>query len=152
MDDVIVGAVLFPGLDGLLVQDIALVEDEVRVVARACDPEATCPACGARSNRVHSGYERRLADAAVGGRRVALRLQVRRFRCATTGCPRTTFVEQVAGLTFRHGRRSARLHANLQAIALMLAGRAGSRLAGALDASVSRSTLMGLRTWRGWCP
>jgi hypothetical protein len=44
-------------------------------------------------------------------------------------------VEQVDGLTFRYGRRSTRLHANLLAIALMLAGRAGARLAEALDTS-----------------
>jgi hypothetical protein len=55
-----------------------------------------------------------------------------------------TSVEQVVGLTFRHGRRSARLHEALQAIGLMLAGRAGARLAGALDTAVSRSPLLRL--------
>ncbi|GAB2779443.1 ISL3 family transposase [Streptomyces chlorus] len=144
MSDVIVEDVLFPDLDGLLVQDVQLVGDEVQVAARTCATGAGCPTCGALSLRVHSGYERRLTDAAVGGRRVVVRLRVRRFRCATAWCPRTTFVEQVAGLTFRHGRRSARLHTNLQAIALMLAGRAGARLAKALDTSVSRSTLLRL--------
>jgi transposase len=144
MGDVIVEEMLFPDLEGLLVQDVELVGGEVRVMARACASGAGCPTCGALSLRVHSTYERRLVDAAVGGRRVVLRLGVRRFRCATARCPRTTFVEQVAGLTFRHGRRSTRLHTNLQAIALMLAGRAGARLTEALDASVSRSTLLRL--------
>ncbi|MFF3469368.1 ISL3 family transposase, partial [Streptomyces sp. NPDC002619] len=144
MGDVIVENVLFPDLDGLLVQDVELVGGEVRVVARACATGAGCPVCGALSLRVHSGYERQLTDTAVGGRLVVLRLRVRRFRCATVRCPRTTFVEQVDGLTFRYGRRSTRLHANLQAIALMLAGRAGARLAEALDTSVSRSTLLRL--------
>jgi hypothetical protein len=36
MGDVTVEDVLFPDLDGLLVQDVELVGDEVRVVARAC--------------------------------------------------------------------------------------------------------------------
>ena len=144
MSEVDVEDVLFPDLAGLLVEDVDLVGVEVRVVARACATGAGCPACGALSLRVHSGYERQLRDSAVGGRRVVVRLWVRRFRCATAWCPRTTFVEQVAGLTFRHGRRSTRLHTNLQAIALMLAGRAGARLAEALDTSVSRSTLLRL--------
>jgi transposase len=135
MGDVIMKEMLFPDLDGLLVQGVELVAGEVRVVARACATEAGCPVCGAPSLRVHSGYERQLTDTAVGGRRVVLRLRVRRFRCATVRCPRTTFVEQVDGLTFRYGRRSTRLHANLLAIALMLAGRAGARLAEALDTS-----------------
>jgi hypothetical protein len=31
---------------------------------------AACPACGRSSRRVHSHYQRRLADTAIGGRRV----------------------------------------------------------------------------------
>jgi hypothetical protein len=43
-----------------------------------------------------------------------------------------TFAEQVDGLAFRHGRRSAGLQTVLERVAVMLAGRAGSRLAHAL--------------------
>ncbi len=144
MGDVIVEDVLFPDLEGLLVRDITLLGDRVLVAARASAAGAACPACGTHSRRIHSSYERRLTDAAVGGRRVVIRLRVRRFRCDGARCPRTTFVEQVAGLTFRYGRRSTRMHAVLQAVALTLAGRAGARLADVLDASVSRSTLLRL--------
>ena len=55
------------------------------VLARAAG-EAACPACGAVSARVHSRYGRRLADAAIGGRRVVIRLTVRRFFCRCPGC------------------------------------------------------------------
>ncbi|WP_206671098.1 transposase, partial [Streptomyces sp. CB01881] len=48
------------------------------------------------------------------------------------------------GLTFRHGRWSLRLHTILQAVALMLAGRAGARLSDVLSSKVSRSTLLRL--------
>ncbi|WP_348534359.1 ISL3 family transposase [Kitasatospora sp. GP82] len=137
-------AVLFPDLDDLEIANIGIGGDTVTVAACACAPEALCPACGARSRRVHSRYECRLADSAVGGRRVVVKLQVRRFRCPTASCPQATFVEQVAGLTFRHGRRSLRLHTILQAVALMLAGRAGARLSDALSSKVSRSTLLRL--------
>jgi hypothetical protein len=51
---------------------------------------------------------------------------------------------KVAGLTFRYGRRSERLHAVLQVVALMLAGRAGARLTTVLEAVTSRSTLLRL--------
>ncbi|WP_158694516.1 transposase [Streptomyces canus] len=71
-------------------------------------------------------------------------LQVRRFRCHGPACPKTTFVEQVPGLTFRHRRRSQGLQAALQRVALMLAGRAGARLADAVASPVSRSTLLRL--------
>lgn len=93
---------------------------------------------------MHSGYERRLADAAIGERPVEIRLVVRRFRCIASWCGRATFVEQVDGLTFRHGRRSLGLQSLLGTVALMLAGRAGARLTGALCAPVSRSTMIRL--------
>lgn len=78
------------------------------------------------------------------GRRALIELRVCRFRCSQQGCLQVTFAEQVDGLTFRHGRRSAGLQTVLERVAVMLAGRAGSRLAHALAAKVSRSTLLRL--------
>ncbi len=88
--------------------------------------------CGSVSGRVHSRYARRLADAAIGGRRVVIRLAVRRFFCACAGCKRRTFAEQVSGLTIRYARKTPPLRRMLRDIAVALAGRAASRLAGAL--------------------
>ena len=50
------------------------------------------------------------------------------------------------GLTARHQRRTAGLRSLLERVALALAGRAGSRLARALGAVVSRFTLIRLVT------
>ena len=97
-----------------------------------------------RSDRVHSHYERCLADAAIGGQPVRIRLPVRRFTCAQMGCARKTFAEQVEGLTVRYGRRSQLLRAMLQTVALALAGRAGARLTVRLASPVSRMTLLRL--------
>ncbi|WP_209663748.1 transposase family protein [Amycolatopsis magusensis] len=44
--------------------------------------EIACPACGACRLGVHSGYGRRLADTAVAGREMLIRLRVRRFFCS----------------------------------------------------------------------
>jgi hypothetical protein len=60
MGEVTVEDVLFPDLDGLLVQDVELLAGEVRVAARACTAGAGYPVCGALSLRIHSTYERRL--------------------------------------------------------------------------------------------
>jgi len=78
---------------------------------------------------------------------VVVWLTVRRFFCDHVDCSAYTFVEQVPGLTERHARRSVGLQAALVAVALALAGRAGSRLAAKLGMGVSRSTL--LRMIRG---
>jgi transposase len=93
---------------------------------------------------VHSRYQRRLADAAIGGRKVVIRLAVRRFFCDAPGCPAATFAEQVEGLTSRYARRTPLLAAMLGAVATALAGRAGARLAQALCAAASRPTLLRL--------
>ena len=95
------------------------------------------------SRRVHSSYQRQLADTASGGQEVLIDLQARRFFCGNPGCAKTTFAEQVPGLTTRYGRRTCSLQAVLQAVALALGGRA-ARLTGRLACAVSRSTLLRL--------
>jgi transposase len=105
---------------------------------------ARCPRCGTTSARVHSRYRRRLADAAIAGRGVVLRLVVRRFFCANTDCAAKTFAEQVDGLTTKWSRRTSQLTAMLTEIGLALAGRAGARLTHRLGLSASRDTLLRL--------
>ncbi|MEV0981790.1 hypothetical protein [Streptomyces sp. NPDC049915] len=78
------------------------------------------------------------------GRSVVLQLRVRRFTCGNPGCIRRTFVEQIPGLTRRHGQRTERLRATLAAVCLALAGRAGARLSCALGVYFSRSTVLRL--------
>lgn len=129
--------VLLPHLAGVVVERAEI--SGTLLCIRACPRAgaAACPACGSRSGRVHSRYERRLTDAAIGGRRVMIWLQFRRLFCDEPGCRKRTFAEQVPGLTVRYGRKTALLAGMLQAIAVALAGRAGCRLAWALQAMAS---------------
>jgi len=80
--------VLLPQLAGVIVEEVAVTAGLLLVTARARQGEAACPKCGTASARVHSRYSRRLADAAVGGRQVEIRLAVRRFLCRVPGCER----------------------------------------------------------------
>jgi transposase len=116
----------------------------VHIQARSCVSEAGCPGCGVVSRRVHSSYQRRLADTAAGGQEVAVDLRARRFFCRNPGCAKATFAEQIPGLTSRYGRRTCSLQDVLLAVALALGGRAGARLTGRLACTVSRSTLLRL--------
>jgi hypothetical protein len=136
--------VLLPHLAGVMVEAVTAAAGLLVVTARARAPEAACPGCGAVSRRVHSRYCRTLADAAVGGRPVAIALAVRRFFCADPGCPRKTFAEQVEGLTTRYARKTPLLAGMLGRIAVALAGRAGSRLASGLGVPASRQVLLRL--------
>ena len=55
-----------------------------------------------------------------------------------------TFAEQIPGLTSPYARRTAALTNTLTAIALSLAGRAGSRLAARLGMTAGRDLLLAL--------
>jgi hypothetical protein len=96
------------------------------------------------SRRVHSRYQRTLADTASGGQQVLIRLGACRFFCSNGACAKATFAEQVPGLTTRYGRRTCGLQVVLQAVSLARGGRAGARLAGRLACSAGRSTLLRL--------
>lgn len=93
---------------------------------------------------MHSHYRRRLADAALGGRRTVIDLHARRFFCTNPTCTKKTFAEQVPGLTTPHARRTPVLRRMLENIALALAGRAGARLARLLGLLTGRTTLLRL--------
>lgn len=135
---------LLPHLAGVEIQGVSRTGGSVRILARTVASSAACPGCGSVSRRVHSRYERRLLDTAIGGCGVVICLTVRRFRCLAQRCARVTFAEQVSGLTSRHARRTPAVNAVLEAVALALGGRAGARLSGRLAAGVSRMTLIRL--------
>jgi transposase len=136
--------VLVPHLAGIHVERVVASGRVVRLEAATRGSEAACPACGQTSRRVHSRYERWLADRGVGGREVSIRLQVRRFFCGDPHCPRRIFAEQVSGLTERYRRCSPALRAMLAEIGLATGGRAGARMTRKLDAARSRTTLLRL--------
>ena len=102
--------------------------------------DAGCPDCGSRSARVHSRYQRVLADPAIGGRPTLLQVRVRRFFCDNTACDRRTFAEQVPELTTPYARRTPLLRGILEKMALVLGGRPGARMTRLLAAEVSRTT------------
>jgi hypothetical protein len=135
---------LFPQLAGLDLDHVEDLGDRVQIVARIRTVSAACRGCGTVSSRVHDRYRRRLHDLACGGRPVEVVLEVCRFCCGNPACPVATFAGQVPGLTAWYQRRTAGLRGLLEKVALALAGRAGSRLAAALGAVVSRFTLIRL--------
>jgi transposase len=135
---------LLPHLGGVVVERVDQLPGLVCILVGARSAEGTCPRRGMVSSRVHSRYERRLADAAAGGQRVVIRLRVRRVFCGAPDCPACTFAEQVEGLTTAYARRTPLLRGMLEVIALALAGRAGARLAGGFGLPAGRSTMLRL--------
>jgi transposase len=128
--------------DGLAVVDLALTPTMLLVRVASTAAGAACPLCGRVSDRVHSRYERTVADLPAHDRPVGLRLNVRRFRCTKGDCPRSIFCERLPGLVTPHARATGRLTNAHRLVGLALGGEPGSRLAGHLDIPTSPDTLL----------
>ncbi len=115
----------------------ALTVSLVSTAATAC-----CPQCGVSAARVHSRYQRTVADLPCGGYHVVLRVWVRRFICRNLACVRRLFAERLAEFVQPYARRTTRLRQALRAIGFTVGGEAGARLARRLHLPTSASTLL----------
>ncbi|UEM21284.1 transposase family protein [Skermanella mucosa] len=82
--------------DGIVVGRVEVKSGLVTVHARSADLITCCPICTMPSGRFHGRYIRRVADIPLMGRIVSLSLQIRRFRCSQSGCPRRIFAERLS--------------------------------------------------------
>src|SRR5215468_1317039 len=130
------------GLSALVIEDVEDAGEVICVRARTRGGAVACPGCGAETSRVHGYHGRTAADVPVDGRRVLVKVRVRRMRCPVLGCKVQTFREQVSGVLERYQRRISRLTAQLSAVARELAGRASARLLPALGITASRHTAL----------
>jgi len=133
---------VFSGLSELVIEDVEEAGEVICVRARTRDRAVACPGCGAETARVHEYRERTAADVPADGRRVLVKVRVRRMRCPVLDCKVQTFREQVSGVLERYQRRISRLTAQVSAVARELAGRASARLLPALGIGVSRHTAL----------
>src|SRR5512146_1314221 len=87
-------------------------------------PSSPCPLCGQPATRVHSRYVRQVADLPWQGIAFRLELQVRRFVCTCSDCPRTIFTERLPGVVAPYARKTVRLAELLGRVAFALGGAA----------------------------
>jgi len=128
-----------PGLaiESLCRTSTALTVSLVSTTAAAC-----CPQCGANAKRIHSRYQRTVADLPCGGRQVVLRVWVRRFFCRNSACGLRLFAERLSEFVEPYARRTTRLRHALRAIGFTVGGEPGARLARRLHLPTSSSTLL----------
>jgi transposase len=132
---------LLPADYALRVQDLAIASEIVAIVATGTASTAVCPECNAPSEHVHARAIRTVADVPWQGRRVVLRLVVRRFQCRNGACARRTFTERLP-VVAPYAQTTIRLTAVHQAIGFALGGESGARLAGKLAVPTSPDTLL----------
>ena len=134
--------IVFSGLSSLVIEDVEDAGDTIVVRARTRSEPVACPGCGEETSHVHGYRGPTPADVPVDGRRVVVKMRVRRMRCPALDCQTQTFREQVPGVLEPYQRRITRLTGQVSATVRELAGRAGSRLLAALGISVSRHTAL----------
>lgn len=101
-----------------------------------------CPLCGSPATRIHSRYQRRLADLPSAGQPVRFLLSVRKFFCDVPTCPRKIFTERLAPFVAPKARITQRLFQIVQVIGLATGGRLGVRVTDRLGIQTTRQTIL----------
>jgi transposase len=121
---------LLPDTNCIRCEDVIALEEKSLITVRllAIQQEVGCPLCGQMSSRIHSRYQRQVADLPWAGIPIRLSLHVRRFFCENCHCPRQIFTERLPAVVAPWGRRTQRLAQSQQQIALALGGAGTAKL------------------------
>src|SRR2546428_11198965 len=128
--------------EGMLIDRVEQTDSQLTVTVISTRAEAACRGCGCPSEHIHSQYQRTVNDVPCGGRRVVLRLCVRKFFCSTASCPRKVFAERLPDLVEPWARVSNRLLEEVKALGLSASAEVSERLAPRLGMQVKASTLL----------
>jgi transposase len=105
-------------------------------------PRGHCPSCSQPSERVHSRYQRTLADLPWADFQVRLEVRVRKFFCGNAACHQRIFTERLPDVAQPWARRTLRLAQSLLAVGVALGGHAGSRLTQRLQRPTPPASLL----------
>jgi transposase len=100
--------------EGMVIGQVELTPTQLTVEVIATQPCACCPGCGKLSDSIHCQYQRTVHDVPCGGRKVVLRLRVRKFVCRSATCSRKVFAERLPELVQPWARVSNRRHGGAQ--------------------------------------
>jgi transposase len=101
---------------------------QITLAGQSTQTSAPCPLCTPPTQRIHSHYERTLADLPWAQYRVCLQLRVRTWFCRNRHCRRRVFTERLPTVAAPRARRTLRLAQRLVAVGLALGGKAGMHL------------------------
>jgi transposase len=122
--------------------NIEVQEQTVLVHLHATAPTAACPQCGTAGSRVHSRYERTIADVPFGGRHLELKLLVRKWICPETSCSRHIFAECFPELVQRYARMTDRLIKALQSVGVITNGADAAQIASSFGVPTTAKTII----------
>jgi len=126
----------------LIVHEVDYEGDSFKMYATSSLDHGICPYCGHLSHSVHSRYVRTIQDLSILGRRVIMRLGVRKFFCHNQDCRRKTFAEQPGDEVFRYRRRTCRCERVVARHGISVSSSSASRLLGHMGIHISSSTVL----------
>lgn len=133
---------LLPDVSEVALESIRSDRSTITLLVHVVRSEAICPRCCQRTSRVHSRYERKLADLPWNGIPVQVILRTRRFFCKTDGCGQSVFTERLPNTVAPYARTTKRLSQTMESFTLALGGEAGARLALRIGMHTSGDTLL----------
>ncbi|WP_201377749.1 ISL3 family transposase [Ktedonobacter sp. SOSP1-52] len=126
----------------LEVTEIEMIDEVFTITAHCIRKHPCCPLCGTPAHRFHSRYVRQITDLPSGGKRVCLRVLVRKCFCDVSTCARKIFAERFTPFIEPLARVTARLFQIVQALGLATGGMLGARLAERLGIKTSWMTVL----------
>lgn len=117
-------------------------DQTVLVHLHAISSTAPCPQCGTPGSRIHSRYQRTIADVAFGRRHLLLKLLVRKWICREASCTQLIFAERFPGLVRRYARMTDRLVEALQSVGVTTNGADAARILSALGMPTTAKTVI----------
>jgi transposase len=117
-------------------------EQTVLVYLHATSLTARCPQCGTAGSRVHSRYQRTIADLAFGGRHLVLKLLVRKWICPEALCSQHIFAERFPELVQRYARMTDRLIKALQSAGVITNGADAAQIASSFGVPTTAKTII----------
>ena len=117
-------------------------EQTVIVYLHATSPTAACSQCGTAGSRVHSRYERTIADVAFGRRCLVLKLLVRKWICPEASCSQCIFAERFPELVQRYARMTDRLIEALQSVGVTTNGADAAQIVSSLSMPTTAKTII----------
>lgn len=133
---------LFALPSGLEMTTLSHQEGMLYVSLLSTQPVSHCPVCGSAATRIHSRYQRKLADLPSTGQPVHFLLTVRKFFCDVPTCPRKIFAERLTPFVAPWARVTGRLFQMVQIIGLATGGRLGVRVTDHMGIQTSRFTIL----------
>lgn len=127
---------------GYAIHAVTLDRQQVTIVLASTASSALCPLCCMRSTRLHSHYQRTVADVSCAGRQVVLGVHTQKWRCLNPACARRVFAQRLDPFIQVSARMTTRLRQALVQIGLATNGEGGTRLARHLGMRATPATLL----------